>query len=40
VRTLRDTTVALFRGKSYRIQGEVIAGLQQPGKSAPQPTPH
>ncbi len=24
-------TVALFRGKSYRIKGEVIAGLAQPG---------
>jgi len=33
VRTLRDTTVALFRGKSYRIQGEVIAGLQQPDQA-------
>ena len=29
VRTLGGKTVALFRGKSYRIKGEVIAGLQQ-----------
>ena len=29
VRTRSGTTVALFRGKSYRINGEVIAGLQQ-----------
>ena len=29
VRTLAGKTIALFRGKSYRIQGEVIAGLQQ-----------
>lgn len=29
VRTRTGTTVALFRGKSYRIKGEVIAGLQQ-----------
>ena len=29
VRTLGGKTIALFRGKSYRIQGEVIAGLQQ-----------
>ena len=29
VRTTAGTTVALFRGKSYRIQGEVIAGLAQ-----------
>ena len=28
VRTLGGKTVALFRGKSYRIKGEVIAGLQ------------
>ena len=34
VRTRSGTTVALFRGKSYRINGEVIAGLQQ---TAPQP---
>ncbi len=29
VRTSGGKTIALFRGKSYRIQGEVIAGLQQ-----------
>jgi acyl-CoA thioesterase len=29
VRTFGGKTIALFRGKSYRIQGEVIAGLQQ-----------
>lgn len=29
VRTAHGRTVALFRGKSYRISGEVIAGLQQ-----------
>lgn len=29
VRTAHGRTVALFRGKSYRINGEVIAGLQQ-----------
>ena len=29
VRTRAGKTVALFRGKSYRIKGEVIAGLQQ-----------
>jgi acyl-CoA thioesterase len=29
VRTSSGKTVALFRGKSYRIQGEVIAGLEQ-----------
>jgi acyl-CoA thioesterase len=28
VRTRGGKTVALFRGKSYRIKGEVIAGLQ------------
>ena len=28
VRVVGGKTVALFRGKSYRIQGEVIAGLQ------------
>jgi len=28
VRNRAGKTVALFRGKSYRIQGEVIAGLQ------------
>ena len=31
VSTRSGTTVALFRGKSYRISGEVIAGLQQAG---------
>jgi acyl-CoA thioesterase len=30
VRVQGGKTVALFRGKSYRIQGEVIAGLAQP----------
>lgn len=29
VRTAGGQAVALFRGKSYRISGEVIAGLQQ-----------
>lgn len=29
VRTTSGKTIALFRGKSYRIQGEVIAGLEQ-----------
>jgi acyl-CoA thioesterase len=29
VRTSGGKTIALFRGKSYRINGEVIAGLQQ-----------
>jgi len=29
VRTRGGPTIALFRGKSYRISGEVIAGLQQ-----------
>ena len=29
VRVRGGKTVALFRGKSYRIQGEVIAGLAQ-----------
>lgn len=29
VRTRTGKMVALFRGKSYRIKGEVIAGLQQ-----------
>ncbi|MDD3353689.1 hydroxyphenylacetyl-CoA thioesterase PaaI [Zoogloea sp.] len=28
VRDSSDKTIALFRGKSYRISGEVIAGLQ------------
>ena len=28
VRSASGKTIALFRGKSYRIQGEVIAGLQ------------
>ena len=28
VRVRGGKTVALFRGKSYRIEGEVIAGLQ------------
>jgi acyl-CoA thioesterase len=34
VRTHGGKTVALFRGKSYRIKGEVIAGLQQADTSA------
>jgi acyl-CoA thioesterase len=34
VRTHSGKTVALFRGKSYRIKGEVIAGLQQADTSA------
>lgn len=29
VRTTHGKLIALFRGKSYRISGEVIAGLQQ-----------
>ena len=29
VRTTHGKLIALFRGKSYRINGEVIAGLQQ-----------
>jgi len=29
VRTAGGKTIALFRGKTYRIKGEVIAGLQQ-----------
>ncbi len=29
VRTAGGKTIALFRGKSYRIAGEVIAGLEQ-----------
>ena len=29
VRSSSGKTIALFRGKSYRIQGEVISGLQQ-----------
>lgn len=31
VRTRAGKTIALFRGKSYRISGEVIDGLQQAG---------
>ncbi|HXE39373.1 MAG TPA: hydroxyphenylacetyl-CoA thioesterase PaaI [Azonexus sp.] len=34
VRTAGGRTVALFRGKSYRISGEVIAGLQQADQQA------
>jgi acyl-CoA thioesterase len=34
VRTRSGRTVALFRGKSYRIKGEVIAGLQQADTTA------
>ena len=40
VRTQTGKAVALFRGKSYRIQGEVIAGLQQVQQKNPAaPTP-
>ncbi|MCF8211700.1 MAG: hydroxyphenylacetyl-CoA thioesterase PaaI [Rhodoferax sp.] len=35
VRVRGGKTIALFRGKSYRIQGEVIAGLQQVDTPAP-----
>ncbi len=35
VRTGSGKTIALFRGKSYRIQGEVIAGLQQADQTQP-----
>jgi acyl-CoA thioesterase len=35
VRTPGGKTIALFRGKSYRIQGEVIAGLQQADPTQP-----
>lgn len=31
VRTTGGKTIALFRGKSYRINGEVIAGLESSG---------
>ena len=34
VRIRAGKTVALFRGKSYRIKGEVIAGLQQADAAA------
>ncbi|MDO8283463.1 MAG: hydroxyphenylacetyl-CoA thioesterase PaaI [Rhodoferax sp.] len=34
VRTRSGKTVALFRGKSYRIKGEVIAGLLQADATA------
>lgn len=34
VKNRSGKTVALFRGKSYRIAGEVIAGLEQPEASA------
>ncbi len=34
VRTRTGKTVALFRGKSYRIKGEVIAGLQHDDAAA------
>ena len=34
VRTQNGKTVALFRGKSYRIKGEVIAGLQYADRHA------
>lgn len=37
VRVAGGKTVALFRGKSYRIQGEVIAGLQQDLEKTLQP---
>ena len=36
VRTPGGKTIALFRGKSYRIQGEVIAGLQQAAPTQPE----
>lgn len=36
VRVRAGKTVALFRGKSHRIDGEVLAGLSQ----APPPAPH
>lgn len=36
VRVQGGRTVALFRGKSYRIQGEVIAGLAQQGQQQQQ----
>lgn len=35
VRASGGKTVALFRGKSYRIQGEVIAGLEQTDPVSP-----
>ncbi|MDO9200126.1 MAG: phenylacetic acid degradation protein PaaD, partial [Hydrogenophaga sp.] len=31
VRTRDGKTIALFRGKSYRINGEVVADLQKAG---------
>lgn len=34
VRTRGGKTIALFRGKSYRINGEVIAGLEQTASAA------
>ncbi len=34
VRTRGGKTIALFRGKSYRINGEVIAGLEQADSAA------
>lgn len=34
VRSSGGKTIALFRGKSYRINGEVIAGLQQADQQA------
>ncbi|MDD5478168.1 hydroxyphenylacetyl-CoA thioesterase PaaI [Rhodoferax sp.] len=34
VRTRSGKTIALFRGKSYRIKGEVIAGFEQADASA------
>jgi len=34
VRTRGGKTIALFRGKSYRINGEVIAGLEQAASTA------
>lgn len=36
VRTPGGKTIALFRGKSYRLQGEVIAGLQQAAPTQPE----
>lgn len=35
VHTTSGRTIALFRGKSYRIQGEVIAGLEQAANASP-----
>ena len=37
VRNQSGKTIALFRGKSYRIQGEVIAGFQHADEPGPTP---